>query len=84
MEPKIYFLSGDILIRDMALEDAEAIAAEERAQGWNQSAQKYYERISHRDEGRCIALAAEYKGNIAGVSEFGVRSVRRKGISRNS
>lgn len=66
MEPKIYFLSGDILIRDMALEDAEAIAAEECAQGWNQSAQKYYERISHRNEGRCIALTAEYKGDIAG------------------
>lgn len=66
MEPKIYLRSGDILIRDMAIEDAEAIAAEERAQGWNQSADKYCERLRHRDEGRCIALAAEYRGSIAG------------------
>lgn len=66
MEPKIYLRSGDILIRDMAIDDAEAIAAEERAQGWNQSADKYCERLRHRDEGRCIALAAEYRGSIAG------------------
>lgn len=66
MEQKIYLRSGDILIRDMAIDDAEAIAAEERAQGWNQSADKYCERLRHRDEGRCIALAAEYRGSIAG------------------
>lgn len=66
MKPKIYLHSGDILIRDMAIDDAEAIAAEERAQGWNQSADKYCERLRHRDEGRCIALAAEYRGSIAG------------------
>lgn len=62
----VYFSDGDILIRDMAQPDAETIAAEERAQGWEQSADKYYERMRHRDEGRCIALAAEYKGSIAG------------------
>ncbi len=66
MEQKIYLRSGDILIRDMAIDDAEAIAAEERAQGWNQSADKYCERLRHRSEGRCIALAAEYRGSIAG------------------
>ncbi len=66
MEPKIYFSGDDIVIRDMVQPDAEAIAAEERAQGWEQSAQKYCERMSHRDAGRCIALAAEYKGSIAG------------------
>lgn len=66
MEPKIYLRSGDILIRDMAIDDAEAIAAEERTQGWNQSADKYCERLRHRSEGRCIVLAAEYRGSIAG------------------
>ncbi len=66
MEPKVYFRNDDILIRDMVNSDAEIIAAEECAQGWNQSADKYYERLRHRDDGRCIALAAEYKGDIAG------------------
>lgn len=66
MEPKVYFRSDDILIRDMLDSDAEAIAAEERAQGWNQSADKYYERLRHREQGKAVPLVAEYKGSIAG------------------
>lgn len=66
MEPNVYFSNDDILIRDMVNSDAEIIAAEERAQGWEQSADKHYERLRHREQGKAIPLVAEYKGSIAG------------------
>ncbi len=66
MEPKVYFRNDDIIIRDMIFSDAEIIASEERAQGWDQSADKYYMRLRHQSEGKGIPLTAEYKGNIAG------------------
>lgn len=63
----IYYDDGTIRIRTLAQDDAEAIAAEERAQGWiNAAADKYYMRLTDMREGRAVALAAEYRGEIAG------------------
>jgi len=63
----IYYDDGTIRIRTLAQDDTEAIAAAERAQGWNHaSSDKYDLRLTDMREGRAVALAAEYRGEIAG------------------
>ena len=63
----IYYDNGDIRIRTLEPDDAERIAAEERAQGWgNASADKYNMRLRDMREGRAIALAADFRGEVAG------------------
>ena len=63
----IYYNEQDILIRDMVESDAQIITDEEHLQGWtHQKADKYLKRLSDAMEKKCIALVAEYKGNVAG------------------
>lgn len=62
----VYYQDDDILIRDMESGDIEWIVRGEREQGWNATADKYEMRLRERDEGKAIAFAAEYKGQIAG------------------
>lgn len=62
----VYFENDEILIRDMIPGDARAITDEEIKQGWKQTTEKYEMRLAHQAEGRSFAIAAEYKGNIAG------------------
>lgn len=62
----IYYNSNDILIRNMRPSDAPILTKEEIAQGWDASIIKYEMRLRDQDEGRCISLVAEYKGNVAG------------------
>ena len=57
---------GDITVRDMETRDAQAITDAEIAQGWHQSVDKYLTRLRDRDEGRSVALVAEYRGETAG------------------
>ena len=42
------------------------ITCEEIAQGWPQTIDKYEMRLRHQADGKCTALVAEYKGNVAG------------------
>lgn len=44
----------------METKDAEIIAAAEREQGWDASAEKYLSRIQDQQSGKAIALVAEY------------------------
>ncbi len=62
----IYFEDQNIRIRNLEPEDALVITAEEIAQGWNASVEKYENRLKDQQEGKCISLVAEYKGCIAG------------------
>lgn len=62
----IYFENKDVRIRDLAPEDAAVITAEEIAQGWNTTIDKYENRLKDQQEGKCISLVAEYQGNVAG------------------
>ncbi len=62
----IYFKNDEITIRDLEQPDAAIITQEEIAQGWNATIEKYENRLKDRSEGKCISLAAEYKGNVAG------------------
>ena len=62
----VYYKDDKILIRNLEASDPQPIADGERAQGWNASPAKYEKRLRDQAEGKCIALAAEYNGCIAG------------------
>ena len=55
-----------LILRDFTASDAAALAAAERAQGWNDTTAKHLARIADRDAGRCLILAAEYSGEPVG------------------
>ena len=62
----IYYNENDILIRTMEESDVKIITEEERAQGWNQTEDKYWMRIHDSAVGKAIALVAEYQRAVAG------------------
>ena len=62
----VYYDDKVILIRNLIPSDAQVIADEEIRQGWNVSADKYLMRLRDQEEGKCVSLAAEYKGEVAG------------------
>ena len=63
----IYSDAVEVLIRELRREDAARIAAQERAQGWvNADEGKYLMRLRDQAAGRAVALAAEYRGEVAG------------------
>ncbi len=61
-----YFRDENLLIRTILFEDAQIICDEEIAQGWEQTVDKYINRINDFKNGKCISLIAEYKGVVAG------------------
>ena len=71
----VYMKNERIVIRDMAPEDTDVFVKEEIAQGWNQTPDKYLMRLSHRDQGLCIPLTAEYDGQPAGYISVYPRSI---------
>ncbi len=62
----IYYNENGILIRDMLESDIQAITDAEVAQGWHQTTEVYEIRFKDQNEGRCIALYAEFNGEPAG------------------
>ncbi len=62
----IYYDDGEVRIRDLQAGDGEIFTAEEIAQGWHQTIDKYLRRLEDQAAGKCVALAAEYHGNLAG------------------
>ena len=63
----IYYNINDILIRDMVESDPEIITHEEHLQGWtHQKKEKYEQRLKDVADNKCVALVAEYKGEVAG------------------
>ena len=63
----IYYNINEIVIRDMVETDPQIITHEEHLQGWTeQKTEKYTQRLKDVAEGKCVALVAEYKGNVAG------------------
>lgn len=57
---------GDVHIRTIRESDAAIICKEEIAQGWNQTEDKYKNRLADHENGKSISLVAEYRGNVAG------------------
>ena len=84
----IYYSDQEITIRSLQPEDADTIAAEEVAQGWiNASPQKYYQRLQDQKDGKAIALAADYRRQVAGYINVYFRrtgSFCQSGESRKS
>ena len=62
----IYYKNDELIIREMNCHDAQIITDEENAQGWHADIEKYEMRLQDQDEGKSVALVAEYKGNVAG------------------
>lgn len=62
----IYYQDKALLIRDLALEDAQRITDGEIRQGWDARVEKYLDRLKDRDEGKCVSLVAEFQGETAG------------------
>jgi len=62
----IYYQDKDVLIRDMESTDAPIFTAEETAQGWHASEEKYHQHLRDRADGKCVSLTAEYQGCPAG------------------
>lgn len=64
----IYNQNNEILIRNLQQSDAQIITDGEIAQGWDNEGRldKYLMRLKDHAEGRAVALAAEYQGNVAG------------------
>jgi len=61
-----YYRDEHLVIRDFTADDIDAIVKGEQEQGWWVTPETFLERISDRDEGKCIALAAEYDGEPVG------------------
>ena len=62
----IYYIDGPLVIRTMAEPDAHAIAAGECAQGYDTTPDRFLSRLREQEEGKCIAIMAEYAGQAAG------------------
>lgn len=61
-----YYTNGQLVVRGLKESDAAVFAAEERAQGWNTTEDKFISRLKDEKDGIAIPLAAEYDGNPAG------------------
>lgn len=62
----LYYRDENLIIRDMAPQDAERLAAAERLQGWHVTAEKYNLHIRDRQEERCVSMVAELSGEPVG------------------
>ena len=62
----VYYQDDEIIIRNLQESDAQIITDGEIAQGWDAEIGKYLMRLKDQAEGRAIALAAEYRGEVAG------------------
>lgn len=62
----IYYTDGQLTVRTMTEADACAIAEGECAQGYGTTPDRFLARLREQEEGTCVAIAAEYGGEIAG------------------
>lgn len=62
----IYFEDGKLTVRNMESKDARVFTDEFTAQGWHPEIAGYMARLQDQDEGKCIALTAEFEGSQAG------------------
>ena len=62
----VYRKDDELVIRDMEEADGPVFVAEYTAQGWHPDIAVYRARLADRDEGKCIALTAVYRGHPAG------------------
>lgn len=63
-------MTSNIVIRPMKQEDIDIIVREERAQGWDSTADKYEMRLRDMANGKSLAFVAEYGGEVAGYNNL--------------
>ena len=61
-----YYDDGKVLIRDLEHGDVNIFVDCENAQGWGSTPEKLLTRLKDVEEGRAIAIAAEFNGQPAG------------------
>ena len=54
----VYYAEGPLVIRDLQPGDGEKLAAEEMAQGWQDTREKYNARLRDQAAGKAVAMAA--------------------------
>lgn len=62
----IYYNDGEILIRDLEYDDVDVFVRDENEQGWDSSPEKLLRRLKDVEDGRAIAIAAEFREQPAG------------------
>ncbi len=62
----VYYSDDKLVIRTMAESDAYAIAEGETAQGYDTTPERFLSRLREQEEGKCVAIAAEWAGQAAG------------------
>ena len=62
----IYYQDEHLIIRNMEQADAQPLCDAYNAQGWHDEVSGYHTRLKDQAEGRCIALIAEWDGQVAG------------------
>lgn len=63
----IYYIDGELEIRNMEEADAQILYDEYTAQGWHPDIAYYHMRMKEQAEGKCVALTAVYQGHPAGT-----------------
>ena len=63
----VYYTDGDLLIRNLEEADVQVFMEEYAAQGWHPDIAVYQKRLKDEAEGKCVTLAAEYRGRPAGT-----------------
>ena len=71
----VYYQDSDLVIRDLIPSDARAFTDGEIAQGWHADIAKYETRLRDREAGKCVSLAAEWRGEPAGYVNVYIDSV---------
>ena len=62
----IYYQDEHLTIRPMTQTDAQPLCDAYNAQGWHDEVSGYLTRLQDQAQGRCIALIAEWDGQVAG------------------
>ncbi len=64
----VYYKDNELIIRDLEEADARIFTDEEIAQGWHTDISKFLKRLQDQSAGKCVSLAAVYKGLPAGYA----------------
>jgi GNAT superfamily N-acetyltransferase len=64
----LYYNDGDVIIRDMAREDAEIIYSENLSHGWHSDIQVYKGYYDKQESNALLVFVAEYQGTFAGYT----------------
>ena len=62
----IYYQDDEITVRTRVAEDAQVISDEQVRQGWHSTPEPFLQELRDHEEGKAIALTAEYRGEVAG------------------